>query len=295
MNQTSRKINRRTMLRRSAGAIGIAAVAADLRPLLAAADSRRFKIGACDWSIGKQCDPAAFDVAKQIGLDGVQISMGTVANDMALRRPELQKTYLETAKRTGLEIGSLAIGEMNSVPLKSDPRAAEWLMQSIDICQAMGLTIIMPAFFGNGDLDMGNAAEIDVVVQRLKTAAAKAEKQGVLIAIENYLSAEDNLELLRRVGSPAMRVYYDVGNSTDKGRDIYREIPMLGKLICEVHAKDGQHMLGQGRIDFRKVRKSLDDIGYSGWIVIEAAHPHGLMPDYQAHCKYLRSIFPAKS
>ena len=40
---------------------------------------------------GKRSDPAAFDVAKQIGLDGVQIDMGTAANDMHLRQPEVQQ------------------------------------------------------------------------------------------------------------------------------------------------------------------------------------------------------------
>ncbi len=94
----------------------------------------------------------------------------------------------------------------------------------------------------------------------LKEAAAKAEKQGITIGLENYLSAEDNLKILDRVGSPAVKVYYDVGNSTDKGHDIYKEIPLLGKRICEFHFKDGNFMLGQGRIDFKKVREALDDI-----------------------------------
>ena len=89
-----------------------------------------------------------------------------------------------------------------------------------------------------------------------------------------------------------MKVYYDVGNSTDKGRDILKEIRTLGKLICEFHAKDGDYMLGRGRIDFRQVRKALDDIQYSGWIQIEAAAPHGLVPDYTADCKYLKGLFP---
>jgi sugar phosphate isomerase/epimerase len=51
-------------------------------------------------------------------------------------------------------------------------------------------------------------------------------------------------------------------------------------------------MLGQGRIDFRKVRNALDDIQYSGWIQIEAAAPHGLIADYAADCKYLKSTSP---
>ncbi|MBN2476262.1 MAG: sugar phosphate isomerase/epimerase [Pirellulales bacterium] len=290
-----RKINRRRMLCHSVQTAAFAAVASNLQPLFAGPNSRRFRIGACDWSLGKQCDVAAFDLAKQIGLDGVQISMGTVANDMHLRKPEVQKTYADAAKRTGLEIGSLAIGEMNSVPLKSDPRAAKWLDQSIDICHAMGLTVTMPAMFGRGDLDMSNTREIDHLVQVIQDVASKAEKKGIIIGLENYLSAEDNMKIIERVGSPAVQVYYDVGNSTDKGRDILKEIRTLGKLICEFHAKDGPHMLGQGRIDFRDVRKAIDAIDYSGWIVIEAARPRGVVPDYTTHCKYLREIFPKEA
>ena len=152
----------------------------------------------------------------------------------------------------------------------------------------------MAACFGNGDLDMQRTAEIDHLVKVLKEIAPKAEKQGVAIGLENYLSAEDNMRIIDRVGSPAVKVYYDVGNSTDKGRDVTKEIRTLGKLICEFHAKDGGFMLGQGRIDFKQVRRAMDDIGYSGWTPDRGRPPHGLVPDYTADRKYLKAIFPAK-
>jgi len=288
------RISRRTMLRRGAEATAAAALSATFAPLLAAPQSRWFKIGACDWSLGKRSDPAAFDLAREIGLDGVQVDMGSAANGMRVRQPEVQKAYLATARRTGLAIASLALGELNNVPLKSDPRAAEWLAQSIGVCQDLGLTVVLAAFFGKGDLDMSNTREIDHVVGVLRDIAPKAEQAGVRIGLENYLSADDNRKILDRVASPAVRVYYDVGNSTDKGRDVVREIRALGKLICEFHAKDGPHMLGQGRIDFKKVREAMDDTGYSGWIQIEAAAPHGLLVDYTADRKYLKDIFPAR-
>jgi L-ribulose-5-phosphate 3-epimerase len=75
---------------------------------------------------------------------------------------------------------------------------------------------------------------------------------------------------------------------------VAKEIRMLGRNICELHAKDGNYMLGQGRIDFRQVRRALDDVAYSGWLQIEAATPHGLLPDYNADYKYLKTIFPDK-
>ena len=292
MPRQNRKISRRKLLVRSAQAAAAGAAISPLARLFAAPRSRGFKIGACDWSLGKQSDPAAFDVARQIGLDGVQISLGTLQNDMHLRRPEVQRAYREAAARTGLEMASVAIGEMNRIPLKSDPRAARWLVQSIDVCTALGLRISMAACFYAGDLDLARTAEIDRFVGVLKDITPKAEKQGILIGLESYLSAEDNLRLLERIGSPAVKVYYDVGNSTDKGRDVYKEIRLLGKSICEFHAKDNGYMLGQGRIDFKKVRQAMDDIQYRGWIQIEAAAPHGLIPDYTADREFLKKLFP---
>jgi L-ribulose-5-phosphate 3-epimerase len=152
----------------------------------------------------------------------------------------------------------------------------------------------MPACFGPGDLDMANTKEIDHLVGVLKSAAPKAEKEGMILGLESYLSAEDNLKILDRVGSPALKVYYDVGNSTDKGRDVLKEIPRLGQRICQFHFKDGNFMLGQGRIDFKKVRAALDKIAYNGWIQIEAAAPHGVLADYAADYRYLRGIFPER-
>ncbi len=91
-------------------------MAVNCGPLLAASDTRRFKIGACDWSIGKMGDPGAFEVAKQIGLDGVQVSLGTVKDDLHLRKPEVQRQYKDAARKTGLEVASLAIAELNNIP-----------------------------------------------------------------------------------------------------------------------------------------------------------------------------------
>lgn len=291
MSSSNTKRNRRHFLLRSAQATTLAAFSSALSPLFAAEESRRFKIGACDWSLGKRSDPAALDLAKQIGLDGVQIDMGTIGNDMHLRRPDIQNAYREASKRTGMEIASMAEGEFWQAPLKTDARAAKWLSDSIDVCTALGMKITMPACF---ELDMNDKPGIDHVVGIFREVAKKAEKQGITIGLENWMSAEDHKRLNDLIASPAVKVYYDVGNSTDKGRDILKEIRSLGSLICEFHFKDAGHLLGQGRIDFQKVRKALDDIHYSGWIHLEAAVPHGVIADYRTQCSYLRKIFPPR-
>ncbi len=51
-------------------------------------------------------------------------------------------------------------------------------------------------------------------------------------------------------------------------------------------------MLGQGKVDFHKVRAAMDDIGYRGWLQIEGAVPPGkpMLESYQANCKFMRGI-----
>jgi sugar phosphate isomerase/epimerase len=286
-------VSRRRMLACSAQAVAALAVSPTLAPLLAAPEQRRFRIGACDWSIGKMADPQAFEVAKQIGLDGLQISLGTAANNMHLRQPAVQQRYRDAAKQSSLEMASLAIGELNSVPYKRDPRTIEWVSDSIDVCQALGVRAVLLAFFSDGDL-RDDQPGVDEVVKRLRAVAPKAEEAGVILGIESWLSAEGHLEILDRVGSPAVQVYYDVCNSTDRGYDIFKEIRLLGrKRICEFHAKENGALLGQGKVDFAKVRAALEDIGYRGWIQIEGAVPRGapMLESYQANLKFLRGVF----
>lgn len=291
MNQFT-QLTRRQMLVRSAQVSAALALAAPFAPLFAAPEKRRFKIGACDWSIGKMGDPAAFGVARQIGLDGVQVSLGTAADGMKLRKPDEQQRYRDASKRAGLQIASLAIGELNLVPYKSDPRTIEWVSDSIDVCKALGVRVVLLAFFSQGDL-RDDKSGVDEVVKRLKTIAPKAEKAGVMLGIESWLDAEQHLDILNRVGSKAVKVYYDCCNSNERGYDIYQEIRQLGrKRLCEFHFKENGYLLGQGKVDYEKVRAALDDIGYSGWIQIEGAVPKGanLMESYQANCKFVRGV-----
>lgn len=290
MNSTLLRLTRRELLARAAAFAAISPLA----PLLAAPEKRRFKIGACDWSIGKMGTPAAFEVAREIGLDGVQVSLGSLRDNMHLRQGEVQQQYKDAVRQTGLEISSLAIGEMNSIPYKSDPRTIEWVSDCVDVMKALSVKVVLLAFFGKGDL-RDDKPGTDEVVKRLKDVAPKAEKAGVIFGIESWLSAEAHMDIIQRVGSPAVKVYYDVCNSNDRGYDIYKEIRWLGaKHICEFHAKENGSLLGQGKVDFQKVRNAMDDIGYRGWMQIEGAVPKGakMLDSYKANLKFLRGIFP---
>ena len=128
----------------------------------------------------------------------------------------------------------------------------------------------------------------------MKKVAPKAEKAGVVLGLESWLSAEDTMRIMDRVGSPAVKMYYDVCNSTERGYDICKEIRWLGKKnICELHLKENGFLLGQGKVDLVRVRAAIEDIGYEGWFQIEGAVPAkgDLLQSYIANQKYARSLF----
>jgi len=251
----------------------------------------KVKFGVCDWTIEKSGDPAALETAAKLGLDGVQVSLNPKGESLALLDKDLRRTYLAAVKKTGTEIASFCIGELNSVPLKSDPRAERWVAEGIEVAEAMKVDIILIPFFGKGDLKDDPAGK-EAVIAALKRLASRAEKAGVVLALESTLSAEDNLNILDAVGSPAVAVYYDVGNSQEAGFDIGREIRFLGGRIAQFHAKDYKDLFGQGSVDFKAVRAAMRDIGYSGWLVLEEVKlPSGLKKSILQDLKYLKRLF----
>ncbi len=283
-------ITRRDVLKSSLGLLGLGCLSA--YDVFTYGSKNRFKIGACDWSIDQLAKVEAIEVGKKIGLDGVQISLGTLGDDMHLRQRKVQHQYKDACSKYGMEIGGIAIGEMNNVPYKADPRAERWVSDSIDVARAMGVRVVLLAFFYNGDLknDVEGTKE---TIRRLKKVMSKAEDNGIVLGIESWLSAAEHMEIIDAVNSPNLKVYYDVANSNKMGYNIYEEIRSLGRQnICEFHAKENGYLLGKGRIDFRQFRAAIDDIGYEGWVQIESAVPKNLdmFESYLQNNKYLRSI-----
>src|SRR5680860_1365314 len=156
---------------------------------------KKYQLGACDWSLGYHSDPEALREAKRIGLDGVQVSLGKRENNMHLRQTDIQQQYKEIAWETGMKISSLAIGELNQYPYKSDPQTIPWVQDSINVAKAMNCKVILLAFFGKGDLKNDQKGQQEVI-RRLKDVAPAAEKAGIILGIESWLSAEEHMSII---------------------------------------------------------------------------------------------------
>jgi L-ribulose-5-phosphate 3-epimerase len=289
-----RNFTRRAMLQSSAAALTLASCPRWMARA-GADDSQkpRFPIGACDWSLGKTRDLAAFSVAREIGLDGVEVSFGEPGGNNDLRDATVRRQYLETAEATGVQIASLAMGILNSVPYATDPRTEQWVADVVDVMPKVGVTVCLLAFFGAGDI-RGDRGKQDEVIRRLKRVAPRAEKAGVVLGIESWMDADEHWRILEAVHSPAVQVYYDVANMTTRGYDVPGEIRRLGKQrICQIHMKENGNLLGQGQVDFPAVKEAIDDIDYTGWLIIEGATIAGksLVECYRHNRAFLQELF----
>ena len=260
-----------------------------------AGKKKNFHIGACDWSLGKNSDPGAFEIAKQIGLTGIMVDMGPKKNNLHLRDKNVQQKYLDTSRQTGIKISSIAMGELNNTPYKSDPQTEQWVWDSVDVAKILGVPVVLLAFFNNNDLHDDDAGKKEVI-RRLKKVAPHAEKNGVILGIESYLSADEHRDIIEKVGSKNIKVYYDFRNTADAGFDTVKEFKKLGKkMICELHMKENGFLLGKGTLDWAAISKAAYEAGYygDGWMQIEGAMPDGadVVESYKQNLQFLKNIF----
>jgi L-ribulose-5-phosphate 3-epimerase len=257
-----------------------------------AAKAVRLRIGITDWNLQLTSKLEAVALARKLGFDGVQVSLGVKPVDGKLRLDNgaLQARYLAAAANHRIPIDGTCLDILHVNYLKNDRLGQKWVADSIRITQDMKTRVILLPFFGKGALE--TRQEMDYVGDVLKELGPEAEKAGVILGIEDTISAEDNIRIVDRSQSNAVLVYYDVGNSTVGGFDVVKEIRWLGKnRICQIHLKDNPHYLGEGKIDFPAVMQAIADIGYTGYANLETDSPSkSVEEDLTKNLQYVRKL-----
>jgi len=300
-------LTRRGFLRTAAGALltgwGFdttrlpAAEAGAAKPLAA----RRYKIGVCDWMILKRQKLGAFQLTSEIGADGVEVDMGSLGEretfDNQLAKPEVRQQFLDKARELGLEICSLAMSGFYAQSFAERPTVPRMVQDCVETMKLMGVKVAFLPLGVRGDLVKYPELR-PAIVERLKAAGSKAEQAGVVIGVETALPAAEEVKLLAEVGSPAIRSYFNFANALQAKRDLLSELRTLGKdRICQIHCTDEDGVLLQDnqRLDLRAVKRTLDDVGWSGWLVVErsrdARDSRNVKRNFGANTAYLKSVF----
>lgn len=295
-------LNRRQFLAKSAllsaGLLSINQVAAALT-----AKKQPYKIAVVDLMILKRQKLGAFQLTKDIGADGLEIDMGGLGDretfDSQLANPAIRQQFLDKSRELNLEICSLAMTGFYAQSFATRPTYERMVQDCLDTAKAMNVKVVFLPLGVQGDL-VKNPELRPAIVERLKVVSKLAKKAGVIVGIETALDAKGEVELLREIGSTYIQSYFNFSNPLKAGRDLHEELRILGKKrICQIHCtdEDGVWLQNNTRLDLKKVKQTLDDMGWSGWLVIErsrdAADPRNVKKNFGANTAYLKTIFQA--
>ncbi len=276
--------SRRTLL---ASAAGCAATR-----FLRAGRRTQFKIGVPDWSLDLGANPDAVGFAKKLGFDGVQISFGRllVNGKLPLDNPDLIARYRQLSAQNNIPIDGTCVDRLHMDVLKSDKAAVRWVSDGIRLTKALNTQVLLVPFFGRGALK--TRAEMDYVADALRELGAEASKAGVILGLEDTISAIDNVSIMERSKSDAVKVYYDVGNTFQAGFDPISEIRWLGRnRICQIHLKDTGEWLGEGTLRYPPLIRAIQDIHYTGYANVEMQYkPEQVEANMKKNLAYVRDL-----
>ena len=265
------------------------------------AEGERYKISVCDWMILKRQKIGEFALAREIGCDGIEVDMGGLGKrdtfDNKLRYPHFQKLFRETAKENNIEISSIAMSGFYGQSILARDNYVDLVQDCLNTMKAMD---VKTAFLPLGPCDLAKNPEIrPELVRRMKVIGDMAAREGRIIGIETSLDAQGDVELLKEIGSKGIKIYFKFQNALEAGRDVSTELKILGRdNLCDlIHCTDtdGVTLDKNTRLDLKRVKKTLDSMGWSGWLVIErsrdASDVHNVKKNYSTNAAYLKSIF----
>jgi D-psicose/D-tagatose/L-ribulose 3-epimerase len=235
---------------------------------------------------------------KAAGFDGVELPIFE-GNEAHYRR------LGQELDRLGLGRTAVTVVGPEASPISPDATvrkaASDRLRWAIAMAQACGAEILcgpfhspLGVFSGTGPTEDEKQRAADV----LRQAADEAQKAGIRLAIE-YLNrfecyflttAADAKALVHRVNHPAFRMMYDTFHANIEEKNIAGTIASVADVTIHVHISENDRGVpGTGHVHWDDTFRTLRQVGYDGWLVIEAFGR--ALPALAAATKIWRDLF----
>jgi len=209
-----------------------------------------------------------FRVAKDAGFEGVEVSRRS-----SKKEETDTKSLAQASEKVGIPIHGVSNG--------SNPD----LEAAIDDAAIYGATTVLHVV--RADPEMPFMENYKRTQELIRSAVPHAEKKRIKICVENVWATFliEPLTMARyidEIGSPWVKSYFDVGNVMRWGWPQHW-IEVLGKRIEKIHikeyslkiamkegmAKGFDVPIGQGDINWKRVREELKKIGFQSWATAE--------------------------
>jgi D-psicose/D-tagatose/L-ribulose 3-epimerase len=240
-----------------------------------------------------------FAKLKRVGFDGVEIPLfvGDVNHYKTVRR-ELDNN--------GLAATTVACATPEANPISPDPglrqAAIDRMKWALEMTAVLGGSHLcgpyhspLGVFSGTGP----TADEKKRAVEVMRKVAEEAQKVKVMLGIE-YLNrfecyflttAADARALVKEVNHPYFRTMYDTFHANIEEKNITEVIRTFADSFVHVHISENDRGTpGTGHVPWDETFRALRQVGYDGWLVIEAFGR--ALPDLAAATKVWRDLFP---
>ena len=268
-------------------------------------DNQQYRVAACDWMMLKRQKLGEFQLAKDIGADGVEVDMGPLGQrvlfDNKLREAHFQQLFRRTADSLGIAVPSMAMSGFFAQSFLKRENYKDLITDCLNAMDVMGAQVAFLPLGGSGD-EWKQAGEArQEMVRRLHEVGEMALSRGKTIAIRTQQDARADLVLLKAVDSEGVKIYFNLQDAVDQGRCVCKELKRLGREnIAQIHASltDSVTLDKDPRIDLRKVKRTLDKMKWRGWLVVErsrnAQDVRNVKGNFGTNVAYLKEIFQSE-
>jgi D-psicose/D-tagatose/L-ribulose 3-epimerase len=176
--------------------------------------------------------------------------------------------------------------------------------RTLDCCQAVGATVLVGPYhsaIGQFSGQMPTDDEFNWGVESMRATAEYAQRAGVMLGVEylnrfeTYLltSVAQTVKFVKAVKHPYCRMMYDTFHANVEEKDIPEAIRSASKYMVHVHISENDRSTpGQGHVHWDQTFDTLKEVGYDGWLMIEA---FGLaLPALAAATKIWRRMFKSE-
>lgn len=238
---------------------------------------------------------------KEIGYDGVEIP---VFEDNL----ELYTQWGARLQEMGLECTAVTVRGEEDNPISSDPAVralgVENNKRALDNAAAAGAVRLVGPYHSALGVFSGQGPSEDEWkwgVDSMRQVAEHAETVGITLGVEalnrfeTYLlnTHADSARFVREVDHPNARMMYDTFHANIEEKDIAQAIRDCHDVCALVHISENDRSTpGSGNVDWDTNFDTLKEVGYDGWMVVEA---FGLaLPELVAATKIWRRMYESE-
>jgi sugar phosphate isomerase/epimerase len=246
---------------------------------------------------------AALDGIAAAGFRYVELATGRGAHAVAPLEPTAAELAALRARLAGRGLSIASISGHSDLTTRE---GVEDGMRAVDVCGALGVTIMNTSIGGVHSEDENLAA----FMRHIGGFAEYAADRGVTLALEIHgdlmATGAQAVAIVREINRPNVRINYDTANCTYYGGvKAEDDIAVAAPCLAHVHVKDAGGgrcewnfpPVGQGRVDFPRVLRILEEAGYAGPLSVEIefyGYPYPPLDEVNAAVRasyaYLKSL-----